>query len=220
MGYIYSTTVANGDLGNINIMVRYDLTPIRIDIDSTADVVFVTAIKNALREAECSSVGIEFLPVCDAAGLVTLLESGSATQKTFLTLTLERGASLNSLRDTGIVTFVGGNIVSADGSPIVEENPELTYMVFFSQAGIVSQVSTGSGLSTDEHNTIYSMKDVVDQLAATTATVQQLKKLILERHNTVVNGGITQFVAGSGDVATTVAVTYDANGIPTAEVPQ
>jgi hypothetical protein len=88
-------------------------------------------------------------------GRVTLQIDGDGELTTDLTITLLNGTILNALKESGKFYIKGGNLVpdyENSFTEIVKENAQLTYIVNLSQTGVIAKVSTGSGLSTVEHD--------------------------------------------------------------------
>ena len=123
----------------------FDFEDTRIDIDATLDQLDVVVLYDAIKEAQASDVGIAFYTIADGSGLDSL----ATGIKSFLTVTLQSTWELNSLKSSGKFEVLGGNLIRADGADVFRDNPLITYLAYFSQAGIL--VETGaSGLTPAE----------------------------------------------------------------------
>lgn len=116
-----------------------------IDIDSAVQSLDVYDLWVAIRTAGGGDVGITYPVIARASGLDTLDNVQNIT--TFITVTLLDNWEVNSLRTSGKFTLTGGNLLRDDGEDPFLDNPLITYFAFFSQAGTVSTVATGSGVT-------------------------------------------------------------------------
>lgn len=205
MSVAYTATVSGYDYG-------FDFEDQRIDVDASLSVIAVINLYTAIKEAQANLVGIVYPVVAHAEGLTNLDDE----TKTFITVILQDNWAVNSLRSSGFVMINGGNLVRADGSLIVRENPLITYFNQTSQAGVVFTVSVGSGLSTEEHNKLMAIPE--DAI-----TEDKFVDLQFNKTNTVagtgINKRITGYAAGSGGEVV-VNVTYDSDdeyALPTSE---
>jgi hypothetical protein len=64
-------------------------------------------------------------------------------------VTLQGTWELNSLKSSGKFEVLGGNLIRADGADTFRDNPLITYLAYFSQAGVLVETGT-SGLTPEE----------------------------------------------------------------------
>ena len=123
----------------------FDFEDTRIDVDATLDQLDVVVLYDAIKDAQASDVGIAFNTIADGSGLDNL----ATGIKSFLTVTLQGTWELNSLKSSGKFEVLGGNLIRADGSDTFRDNPLITYLAYFSQAGVLVETGT-SGLTPAE----------------------------------------------------------------------
>lgn len=128
-----------------SIDFTFDFITQIIDVDASVSVLDVYDLWVAIRTAAGTSTGIAYPAIAKAGGLDTL-DSAQGIQ-TFITVTLFDGWEVNSLRGSGKFTLSGGNLLREDGNDPFVDNPLITYFAFFSQAGTVTTVATGSGVT-------------------------------------------------------------------------
>lgn len=116
-----------------------------IDVQATVSSLDVYELWVAIRTAAGTSVGMAYDPIARASGLDTL--DNVQNIQTFITITLFDNWEVNSLKTGGKFTLTGGNLLREDGADPFLDNPLITYFAFFSQAGTVSTVTTGSGVT-------------------------------------------------------------------------
>lgn len=183
---------------------------------------------NACRKAECSDLGISYLKICDAGGK-NYLDTDAGIQ-VGITVQLLGNWVIYSEKDSGVFRVLGGNLVQVGGGDPFAPNPDITYVNILSAASTVVSVSSGSGLSTEEHNKLMSVpsttleqeekdtinltSEITQMIAANQVMLADLKKLLFERQNTIQNKKITSYIAGED---TTVNVTYNSDGVPISE---
>ena len=101
-----------------------------------------------------------------------------------------------SEKDSGVFRVLGGNLVQVGGGDPFAPNPDLTYVNILSAASTVVSVSSGSGLSTEEHNKLMSVpsttleqeekdtinltSEITQMIAANQVMLADLKKLLFE----------------------------------------
>lgn len=136
--------------------------------------------------------------------------------------------------------YEGNHVLTVTGIILVEDSAHEPFTITLGSYNVsirsivplkteTVNVATGSGLSTEQDNilreiqsnvdTVETKVDTVDTVVDTVPTKTDLKDILLNRQNTVTDGKITSYVAGTGDNATTVTVTREA-GVPTAETVQ
>lgn len=172
-----------------------------IETSLSIDTLEIQDLVNGSREAEYSWTGMCFGKICNASGK-EYLDTDNGVQ-VGITCVLLGDWKIHSQKISGVFRVLGGNLVQVSGGDPFLPNNLITYINILSASSTIVQVSTGSGLSTAEHNALMAI-----------ANEDRLKELMFERDNTIVNEKITEYVAG-GDVE--VAVTYDDDGIPEKE---
>jgi hypothetical protein len=205
MGRIYEN-----EFDGIPFTFRYNLIPIEIDIDASIERVYMQTLFKAIRDAECSEIGRVFPHLCNSDGRVTLQIDVDGEVKTDLTITLLNGTLLNALKDNGKFYIKGGNIVPdyVNGyTELIKENPALTYIVNLSQTGVITKVSSGSGLSQNQNDRLMAIP-----------TETRVINLLYDKKVTVADKNkIKKFVVG-GDIV--VDVNYNLRGVPIRELPE
>lgn len=124
----------------------FDFVDFRIDVDGSVSSLDVYVLWKAIREAQGSGVGISYPVIARASGLDTL--DASTGNQTYITVTLFGLWEVNSLKGSGKFTLSYGNLIKENGDDPFRDNPLITYFAFFSQAGTITTVNSGSGLST------------------------------------------------------------------------
>ena len=200
--------------------IEIDFTNQEINIGSAFDELEVQEINDAIREAEATAVGCAFPRIIDTSGKENLdLDSGVSVG---ITLELLDDWKVYSEKTSGTFKVWGGNLLRSDGEDPFKANTLITYIAILSAASTLVQVSTGSGLSTEEHNKLMG-------IPSNPLTKERYEDLAFRRGNTTSGTGqnkkITRYVAGDPlDDPVTVDVSYDDQddpyGLPVSEVPQ
>lgn len=194
------THTYTGTTGDITI----DFTNQEINCESSIATLEIQELLDACREAEYSTTGMAYPKICNASGKEYLdVDNGVQVGVTFVLLD---NWLVYSEKISGVFRVLGGNLVQVSGGDPFKENAALTYINILSAAGTIVTVSSGSGLSTAEHNQLMSLADE-----------NRTKELLYNRQNTIAGGKITGYLAG-GD--TQVEVAYDGSGIPESETIQ
>ena len=122
----YNTTV-NG----IGFSFNFD-TEI-LSIDALTEKLDADSLQIAAREAETSEMGIVFPQVIETSGKVTL----DAESETGLNVVLQNNWTILTLKNSGLFTVSGGNVVSnIKGIEIFAPNPDVDTQNNTSQAGV------------------------------------------------------------------------------------
>jgi hypothetical protein len=198
MSVIYTYSGAHGD-------IEFDFSNSEINVDAAYDDLQVQEVYDAAKAAEFSTTGIAFDSICTASGKDALnaalgIYRGIACQ-------LLGYWKLYSKKGSGTFTLWGGCLLPSYYGKVFKPNNNIEEINILEQNSTIVTVSSGSGLSTEEHNRLMS-------IPATVPSTDTVKGLLFERQNTIAGGKITQYVA-NGD--TTVNVTYDGSGIPESE---
>lgn len=217
------THVFNGVDGDIT----FDFTTQIISCENTIDTLTIQELVDGCREAEYSSVGVAFPKICNASGK-DYLDVDNGVQ-VGITIVLLDGWLIYTERNSGVFKVTGGNLVQVSGGDPFEPNPLVTYVNIQSAASTVVAVSTGSGLSTAEHNKLMGLPDVtlteeqdtrlqtIETAAGEQLTEERAVDLLFNRTNTITGTGtrkrISEYVAGTvaGGGEVNVAVNYDSS---------
>lgn len=225
------THIYNALAGDITINFSTQI----ISCENTIVTLEIQELVDACREAEYSATGIAFPKICNASGK-DYLDVGNGVQ-VGITIVLLDGWLIYTERDSGVFKVVGGNLVQVSGGDPFEPNPLVTYVNIQSAASTVVAVSSGSGLSTAEHNKLMAIpgetitaeqEGKIDAIVAGQTeqlTEDRFVDLTFNRDNTVAGTDaekrITSYKAGEdGAGQVDVNVTYDeagAYGLPVAE---
>ena len=198
-----------------NIMFNFS-TQI-ISCENTIVTLEIQELVDACREAEYSSIGIAFPKICNASGK-DYLDVDNGVQVGITIVLLDEWVVYTE-KNTGVFKVIGGNLVQVSGGDPFAPNPLVTYVNIQSAASTVVSISSGSGLSTEEHNKLM-------EIPAETLTEERYIDLF-HRRNTIVgtetSKRITESVAGTeaGGGEVVMAVTYDSDdeyALPIAEV--
>ena len=130
---------------------------------------FITAqeLIDGIREAEeVINDGINFTQIALAAGKDALTRSISIG----ITVTLLENWKIYSQKTSGAFTVQDGNIIRHDATVPFKNNPGITYQQILTQSAVVATISTGSGLSVDEHNKLMGLPTSGDISAQVWAT--------------------------------------------------
>lgn len=136
---------------------EFDFALQYIYIDATLDAGEVEDLYTAIKEAQESESGMASDVIASGSGLDEL-DPGIST---FLTVRLFDEWEIRSKKVSGKFVFKGGNIVKDNGKDPFYEDGSISYIAFFSQAGIktTTTVDTGSGLSTEQANQLADLSD-------------------------------------------------------------
>ena len=215
------THVFNGVDGDIT----FDFTTQIISCENTIDTLSIQELVDGCREAEYSAEGIAFPKICNASGK-DYLDVDNGVQ-VGITIVLLDGWVVYTERNTGVFKVTGGNLVQVSGGDPFEPNPLVTYVNIQSAASTVVSVSSGSGLSTAEHNKLMGLPDVtlteeqdtrletIETAVGEQLTEERFTDLTFNRANTIAGIGaskrITDYTAGTvdGGGEIDVAVNYD-----------
>jgi hypothetical protein len=192
----YTATIGAYEFG-------FDFEAQRVDVDATITRLDVGDLWEAMKQAMYSQIGIVYPPIAIAEGKTNL----SAGIATYLTVIMLDNWEINTLRVAGKFEVAGGNLVRHDGEDPFLDNPLITYINQVSQAGVIATVSTGSGLSTEEH----------DKLMETLSSSDAVKLLIEKTVTSMIDNKVRVWENGLGTV---VDVNYDNAGNPISEVPR
>lgn len=202
--------------------VLFDLTNQEINISSDYDTLEVQEINDVIREAEASSIGSVFSRICDTSGKEELdTDTGVSVG---ITLELLDNWVIYSEKTSGVFKVYGGNLLRSDGADPFKANTLITYVVVQSAASTIVSISSGSGLSTEEHNRLFALptKTLTDaqETQLETIEMEQLTEdrftdLTFNRQNTIegtetekrITGYTAGTVSGGGEI--NINVTYD-----------
>jgi len=110
---------------------------------------------NGCRESEASTLGMAYSKICNASGK-EYLDTDNGIQ-VGITIVLLGNWKIHSQKISGVFKVLGGNLVQVSGGDPFIPNLLITYVNILSAASTIVQVSTGSGLSTAEHNKLFSV---------------------------------------------------------------
>lgn len=154
MAVDYTVTISGKTYG-------FDFEDTRVDIDATLNQLDVVVLYAAIKEAQASDIGIAFNTIANGSGLDSL----ASGIRSFLTVTLQSTWELNSLKSSGKFEVLGGNLIRADGADTFRDNPLITYLAYFSQAGVLVETGT-SGLTPDESAKLDSVNNNANLIPA------------------------------------------------------
>lgn len=211
-----------GNLGNITL----DFTTQIISCEDTISTLEIQELIDACREAEYSTFGIAFPKICNASGK-DYLDVDNGVQ-VGITIVLLDGWVVYTERSSGVFKVIGGNLVQVSGGDPFEPNPLVTYVNIQSAASTVVSVSSGSGLSTAEHNQLMAIPTETltteQEGKIDTLVIEQEGQLtearyidLLNRRNTIsgteTSKRITESIAGTatGGGEVTMSVMYDSD---------
>jgi hypothetical protein len=173
-----------------------DFTNQEINVGSGFDTLEVQEVNDAIREAEASAIGCAFSSICDTSGKESLDVTNGVTVG--ITLELLESWLIYSEKTSGTFRVIGGNLLQSGGGDPFKPNPLVTYINIQSAASTIVQVSTGSGLSTAEHNQL---------MAIPTETLTSAESTALDTINTNASA-----IAAKLPSATYLAGTENADG--------
>lgn len=166
----------------------FDFVDQIIYCENTINVLDMQGLINGCREAECSEVGVEFPIICRASGKNNL-DTNTGVQ-IGITLELLGDWRIYSQKTSGKFVATAGNLIQGgpnrDGDPF-EPNNLVNYISIQSAASTIVNVSTGSGLSNEEHVKLMSLSvetltveehDKLMEIPSETLTVEQNNNLI------------------------------------------
>lgn len=118
-----------------------------IEVDAGSDVLYVSDLWQAIKNAQWTTRGWEFGQIARGGGLDGLGEISGDQIESYLTVKLLEGWELKSLKTSGKFTVTGGNLIKENGLDPFVDNPLITHFLFLSQAGTVARVSVGSAVT-------------------------------------------------------------------------
>jgi len=145
----------------------------------TIDSLEIQELVDGSREAEYSETGIGFGKICNAGGK-EYLDVDNGVQVGITIVLLDNWVILTE-KDTGVFKVLGGNLVQVGGGNPFAENTAITYVNIQSAASTIVSVSSGSGLSTAEHNRLFALPvttletDERTAVLSTDTNVQEIK---------------------------------------------
>ncbi len=114
-----------------------------ITVEDTASSITADQLKEAIKKAEESPLGIIYPDIADFGNPVTLIVGDSATA---LNVVLLEGWTILTLKNSGFFALKGGNTVSQIGGvEVFSDNPNVTAVNNLTQAGV--RVITTGGTS-------------------------------------------------------------------------
>ena len=156
-------------VGSIDFTFNFDTQV--IDVESSVSSLDVYDLWVAIRTAAGSDVGITYPVIARASGLDELDSAQGIS--TFITVTLFDNWEVNSLKVGGKFTLTGGNLLRLDGEDPFLDNPAITYFAFFSQAGTLTTVTTGSGVTEQDKQDIAGLINPnIDDVQASTDAIK------------------------------------------------
>jgi hypothetical protein len=133
----------------------FDFQNTLIEITSPQTIVDVQDLINEIRAVEASTQGIAYPRIADASGK----ESLSAGVSVGITVELQNGWQLHFWEGAYTATVTGGNLVGGPaGDPVAYSAGVQVVLV---QAAGATIVSSGSGLSEEEHDELFAVADRV-----------------------------------------------------------
>ena len=197
MAIAYTATVSGFDYG-------FDFVDQDIEIDSGVDSLPVEDFYTAIKEAQASEAGIVFEPISYASGLDELDEG----IQTFITVSLEDEWEVKTLKTSGKFTTRGGNIVKDNKKDPFLDNPNVTYIGFFSQAGVKTTTEVGSGVNEEDIvDIVRRTKDAIYEEITGDYNLKQHLNIQTNSNNTLTDDGIGGAVIFKSD-GTTPSLTY------------
>lgn len=135
--------------------IEVDFTNNEINCSNDIDTLLVQDLNNVIREAEASPIGMCFDTICNTSGKEDLdVDNGVQVG---ITLELLGNWLVYSEKTSGRFRVTGGNLLRSDGEDPFKENTLVSYVNIQSAASTIVSVSSGSGLSTAEHNQLMAL---------------------------------------------------------------
>ncbi len=126
-----------------------NFTTQKIECASSIDTLEIQELVNACRYAEDSELGITYPKICNASGKEYLNITNGV--QVGITIVLLDGWVISTKKSSGVFTVLGGNLVQVSGGNPFDPNPLVTEVNILSAASTIVSVSSGSGLSSEEH---------------------------------------------------------------------
>lgn len=121
----------------------FDWVNQEITVEDTASSITADQLKEAIKLAEQSSLGMIYPDIADFGNPVTLIVGDSATA---LNVVLLEGWTILTLKSSGFFALKGGNTVSQIGGvEVFSDNPNVTAVNNLTQAGV--RVISSGGIS-------------------------------------------------------------------------
>jgi hypothetical protein len=124
-----------------------------ISVQNTINILTAQELIDSIRQAEDNQVGVQSGTIATASGKDALTESTF----TGITVTLLEGWTIYSQKSSGSFSVADGNIIRHDGTTPFYPNTSITYQQVLTQGGVLFHTSSGSGLSTEEHNQLMAL---------------------------------------------------------------
>ena len=134
---------------------QFDFKNQLINITSSQTEVQIQDLINKIREAEESEEGIQYEKIADASGK----ESLGGGVSVGLTVELLGNWQIKFWEGDYIAKITGGNLVGGISDDPVAYSPGVQVLLIQSAASTVVTLSTGSGLSTAEHDKLMSIPE-------------------------------------------------------------
>jgi hypothetical protein len=202
MAIIYEYAATDG-------YIRFDFTNEEINCQDTIDELEVQELNNAIRAAEEDPIGMGFTQIATITGKISL----SNSIFTGITVELLGTWVVFSEKSSGDFATLGGNLVRFDQTTPYKPNTNITNLLVQSANSTIVTTTSGAGFTAADRAVITATNTQQDAQL----TEEAFKDLSFNKDNTVNSetGKIDSYSVNGGEV--TVAVTYDADGIPIKE---
>lgn len=190
-----------------------------INIGSPQTDVLVQDLVNFIREEEASERGIVYDAIAGASGKEDL-GNGVAVG---VTVNLLGDWQIKFWEGNYIAKIYGGNLVGGPGGDPIAYSAGVQTLLIQSAASTVVQVSSGSGLSTEEHNALMAVENATEVLTDANAVEPGIGVVQAMRLGVAADAGKTDGMAGTtvhirnpADTKNRVTATVDSDGNRTA----
>lgn len=144
------------------VAITFDHSQYLINITSPQDTLTCQDLINAIREEEASASGIRYPQIAKASGKEEL----GAGVDVGITVELVSPWQVKFWAGNYIAKIAGGNLVGGLGGDPVAYSAGVQVLLVMSAASTTVTVSTGSGLSTEEHDKLMALPSAVSIAAA------------------------------------------------------
>lgn len=153
--------------------IEFDFTNEKANVSSGYDSLEIQELYDAAREAEDSDVGFGFPKIVDGDGKAGIDPVNGIS--TCITVALQEGWVVNTMKTSGKFTIYGGNLIRHDGTDVFEPNASVSQILINIVGGMIVTTS-GDGFGTSDRTMLSDCKKILRSDQRHTQTKVYLKE--------------------------------------------
>ena len=139
--------------------IEFDFTNQEANVSSDVETLTAQQFLDAARDAEAQIIAFGFPPIVEASGKEYLDVDNNI--RVMLTVALLGTWVIYSERSSGRFRVLGGNLIRDDGEDIFKANTQITYINIQQAAGTITEISGGTGFTSDDRTTLGNIRKLV-----------------------------------------------------------